>query len=70
MDDEVYPNADELCDGKDNNCNITIDEGFPDSDDDELADCVDDNDDNDVDLDDDDCAPTDPLINSEAEELC
>lgn len=29
MDDEVFEGAEELCDGKDNNCNIDIDEGQP-----------------------------------------
>jgi hypothetical protein len=70
LDADVFPDSDEFCDGKDNNCNTKVDEGFTDTDNDGLADCVDDNDDNDVDLDDVDCAPTDALIHSEAEELC
>jgi hypothetical protein len=28
LDPEIYPDADELCDGKDNNCNDQTDEGF------------------------------------------
>jgi len=60
----------EECDGLDNNCNGGIDDGFPDSDADGLADCVDPDDDNDNDPDITDCAPTDPDINHEAEEIC
>ena len=37
----------EVCDGKDNNCNGSTDEGFPNTDGDALADCMDDDDDND-----------------------
>jgi hypothetical protein len=39
--------APEICDGKDNDCNGFTDEGFPDYDSDELADCIDPDDDND-----------------------
>ena len=46
-DGSVYPGADELCDGKDNDCNGTDDDGFPDSDGDETADCADPDDDDD-----------------------
>ncbi|GMV43579.1 MAG: hypothetical protein AMXMBFR64_52950 [Myxococcales bacterium] len=43
----IHHGAVEACDGVDNNCNVQIDEGFPDTDGDGLADCVDTDDDND-----------------------
>ena len=46
-DGAVNPDAVELCDGKDNNCDGTADEGFPDLNDNGIADCVDDDDDGD-----------------------
>jgi len=49
----------EICDGQDNNCNLSIDEGFPDFDGDGLANCVDPDDDNDQVLDGSDCSPLD-----------
>jgi hypothetical protein len=48
----------EKCDGQDNNCNGTTDEGYPDSDGDLTADCVDPDDDNDGILDDGDFSGT------------
>jgi len=47
-----------------------MDEGFPDSDVDGLADCVDPDDDNDGVQDSQDCAPTDPAIHPGRPELC
>ena len=44
---DVNPDAEEICDGLDNNCADGIDEGFADLDEDEIADCVDDDKDND-----------------------
>ncbi|MEE2779069.1 MAG: putative metal-binding motif-containing protein [Myxococcota bacterium] len=38
---------DEVCDGLDNDCNTIVDEGFPDTDGDTTADCIDDDDDDD-----------------------
>jgi len=49
----------EICDGLDNNCNLQIDEGFPDTDNDGTKDCVDTDDDNDGMSDPGDCAPLD-----------
>jgi hypothetical protein len=50
----------EVCDGADNNCNSLVDEGFPDTDGDLQANCVDPDDDNDLAADGADCAPLDP----------
>jgi hypothetical protein len=49
--------SEEVCDGIDNNCEAGADEGFPNTDDDDEADCVDDDDDGDGALDDDDNCP-------------
>ncbi len=54
--------ASEVCDGVDNDCSGAADEGFADSDEDELADCVDPDDDGDGDPDATDCAPLDPAV--------
>jgi hypothetical protein len=54
----VFP-ATEICDGKDNNCNSFVDEGFPDTDADGLKDCIDPDIDNDGVLNAGDCAPAD-----------
>jgi hypothetical protein len=60
----------ELCNGVDDNCDGTVDEGFEDADGDGTADCVD------VDSDGDgtpnalDCDPNDPEKNAAAEEVC
>jgi hypothetical protein len=60
-DPEIKPGVAEMCDGVDNNCDETIDEGFDDTDADGSADCVDPDDDNDLVPDASDCAP---LVNS------
>ncbi len=38
---DVFPGQAELCDGQDNNCNGVVDESWPDTDGDNIADCVD-----------------------------
>ena len=50
-DDGAYPGNEEICDGKDNNCNYIVDEGNPDTDFDGWKDCTDEDDDNDGTLD-------------------
>jgi len=40
LDQDMFPGAPEICDGKDNNCNGKSDEIFPDADQDGLADCI------------------------------
>ena len=58
-DRDINPGATEVCDGLDNNCNGSTDEGFINTDGDAFADCVDPDDDNDGTLDANDCAPLD-----------
>ena len=60
----------EVCDGVDNDCDMSIDEGFPDFDFDFSADCVDTDDDNDGSLDVDDCEPQNASISPNAIEQC
>ena len=64
LDGECQDVAEEVCDGQDNDCNEAVDEGFPDDDSDDLANCVDLDDDNDGYLDEADCEPLDPGIPS------
>jgi len=69
-DPSVYPGANEVCNGKDDNCNVVIDEGFSDNDLDGIADCADIDDDNDGHPDELDCLPLDPASFPGAEEKC
>ncbi|MBM4372537.1 MAG: putative metal-binding motif-containing protein, partial [Deltaproteobacteria bacterium] len=66
----VHPGAPEICDGKDNNCNGQVDEGYADPDVDGLASCVDPDDDNDGVLDDEDCNPSNFNIYPGSVEAC
>ena len=66
----VYPGAEELCDGADNDCDLAQDEGFPDYDSDGVKNCVDGDDDDDLDPDETDCAPLNPKVHKAAAELC
>ena len=61
---------DEICDGKDNDCDGVVDNDFPDPDEDGKADCVDLDDDGDGTVDEEDCEPWDPDVHPDAEELC
>ena len=70
LDPKIFPGAKEVCDGIDNDCDYMVDEGFPDTDSDSLKNCVDDDDDGDSEPDESDCAPLNPLVNSEAAEVC
>ena len=66
----IHPGAKELCDGVDNNCDLAVDNGYPDFDLDGVKDCTDDDDDNDGTADDGDCQPQNPAVHPLAVEIC
>ena len=66
----VFHGAEETCNGEDDNCSGSVDEGFIDTDFDGLKDCVDDDDDNDGDPDQDDCQQLNPLVHHGTQETC
>ncbi len=66
----VNPGATEVCNGIDDDCDATTDEGFPNFDGDSMADCVDPDDDNDGSLDPADCNDFNATIYPGAPELC
>jgi hypothetical protein len=70
FDGAVSPLADELCNGIDDDCNGQVDEGYPDTDADQEANCMDPDDDGDGDPDVTDCAPLNGAIFAGAIELC
>lgn len=62
--------AAEICNGVDDNCNDQIDEGSPDVDEDDIADCVDDDWDNDGSKNPDDCQPYNQDVHPGAVDVC
>ena len=70
LDCQAQVPGDEVCDGKDNDCNGLTDEGEVDTNSDGQADCVDPDDDGDGTPDDADCAPLDDAIHPAAIEAC
>jgi len=68
--DPLLGMSDEVCDLKDNDCDGSVDEGFPDTDDDGELDCMDDDDDGDGDPDLTDCEPLNPDVGNTKVEEC
>jgi beta-glucanase (GH16 family) len=58
----IHPLANETCNGIDDNCNAQTDENFSDTDNDNIADCMDSDADGDGWLNDLDCSPLDPSV--------
>ena len=67
---QIHPQAEEVCDGLDNNCNSLTDETFSDIDLDGVKDCVDVDDDGDGSPDGEDCAPLNPAVSPLSKESC
>jgi len=70
MNPDVSPKAVEKCNGVDDDCDLVVDEGFPDTDFDKLSDCMDDDDDGDGTADTKDCEPLNPAVSPAAVEKC
>ena len=70
LDPAVHPGGAEGCDNVDGDCDGDLVEGAPDLDGDGLPDCVDPDDDGDLDPDGTDCAPGDPGLHAGAPEFC
>ncbi len=66
----IHPGAKEICDGLDNDCDGQTDPGFPDSNSDGFADCVDPDIDGDGVVNVNDCAPANAAIFPGAKEIC
>ena len=66
----INPGMDEVCDGLDNSCGGSPDVGFPDTNSDGEADCLDDDDDGDGFLDGADCDPLDDEVYPGGIEVC
>ncbi len=66
----IYTGAAEVCNGIDDDCDATVDEGFSNFDNDGMADCVDPDDDNDGDPDATDCDNFNSSVNQNATEAC
>ncbi len=69
-DSQIKPGTKEACNGKDDNCSGTTDEGFPDSDGNGTADCIDSDIDGDGTANQADCAPANPAVSPTAVEAC
>jgi hypothetical protein len=70
LDAGIHPNAVELCDLIDQDCDLNILEGFDDTNGNGTPDCAEADDDGDLDPNVSDCAPNDSTIHSAAVELC
>jgi hypothetical protein len=70
LDPAIHAGASESCDSIDTDCDGSLVDEYLDSDSDLIPDCIDDDDDGDLDPDDTDCAPLDATIHAGATEFC